>query len=599
MDQTLIELIKHTMERRRVNQQLLCQGICDEPAMSRYLSGEKEPDRMIFNALLQRLGISPEHFVTILSSQQYLYFQWKIQVLERIQQSDWSAVEQLLQSPLAIGTGQCKGLQHQFLLIIQGILAQEQNGHTEDAIKYFTQAICLTHPDYPDGIESILDLMSNQEWCALLNLLNLLALTRDRDAACAISLQTILYQLERCPMDETALARIYSYTANLLAFCYFQDKRYLTCEKLCQNAISLLRRNCVLGNLPELMEFDIQCKKMLEKTDEVKEEQDQMDALREVIRNYPSNRRWLLTPMMESGEEIGIWGKLLSQKRKEVKMSKKALCEEICSISTLRNLEIGKCSPGKHTMQLLLKKLDLPTSYIKADFVTTNFRTFDLFQKMKQLSARNDTKEFPGYLNDLKMQLDMSILQNRQWFQFYQGLYDYRNHVLDNRTYSDHILSILKQSLPDFTVSSISSSQLSDIEVLLIIQLARGYEYVGNYAQAIAILEELHSFYQKHGVSFVYQYHKVTLIAYNLAIYYAKMEHYPKSMELLEWILPAQIRCDRTLFLAGAVMEMAHVQWKQGHTPQSKKNYALAAQLGKLFYLEEIAKRSREWHDKL
>ena len=596
MDKIVTELMKNVMKSRRLNQQILCRGICDESMISRYLSGEREPDRITFNVLLQRLGVSPDHFITILSSQEYIYFHWKMQLLQAVGQSKWHTVRQLLDSPTAIGAGGNKLMQQQFVFIIRGILAEEQEHNTDDAVSCFTQALLLTHPDCAHETEYILDLMSNQEWCALLNLIYL---TKDTSASSVTTLQNILYQLEKHPIDELELVKIYPYAVYLLLTCYFHEGRYATCEKLCQKAIALLRKNCTLGNLPELMEYDIQCKKILQKITAAEEEQRQLDALQYVLHDCPVNRRWLFTPMLESGQEIYIWGKLLSQKRKEMKMSQKKLCDGICAVSTLRNIEAGKTVPGKHTMQMLLERLELPVSYLKSDIITTDFRILDLHQKLKKLSARNDRSELTGYLNDLKMHLDLSILANRQWIQFYQSLCDYKNGVLNNQTYLNHILSILRQSIPAFCPSSISSCQLNHIEVLLIIQLARGYEYTGNYVQAIEILEELLLYYKKQEVAFEYQYRKVTMITYNLAIYYARSGNYNQSMELLKSILPGQISCNRTLFFPGTIMEMAHVQLKQNHAPEAKKYYGIAVLLGKLFYLENVTELSQKWYDEL
>ena len=217
MDSIILKLIKKQMQSRGITQQMLCQGLCSETSMFRYLNQKQKPDRLTFNAMLQRLGVSPDSIVTLESVEEYAYFQWKMKILQAANQSDWKKVEELLAA-----STEKKALnpilQKQFIQIIKGMLALELSQDREQAASYFIEAIQLTHKDYAYEAEYRFPLMSNQDWCAMLNLLYL---KKDTQSRCVVqALQNIIYQLEKYPLDEQEQVKIYPYALYLLAGCY-------------------------------------------------------------------------------------------------------------------------------------------------------------------------------------------------------------------------------------------------------------------------------------------------------------------------------------------------------------------------------------------
>lgn len=85
MAKTLYEMLYERMENRNVRQADLCRGLCSTSAMSRYLRGERRIDRMLLTAFMQRLGMSPDKFTTLLTEPEY-YF-------SSIETSDYSVLE--------------------------------------------------------------------------------------------------------------------------------------------------------------------------------------------------------------------------------------------------------------------------------------------------------------------------------------------------------------------------------------------------------------------------------------------------------------------------------------------------------------------------
>lgn len=49
-------LLTKEREKQGISQERLCRGLCAVSALSRYENGERIPDRLLMNALIQRLG---------------------------------------------------------------------------------------------------------------------------------------------------------------------------------------------------------------------------------------------------------------------------------------------------------------------------------------------------------------------------------------------------------------------------------------------------------------------------------------------------------------------------------------------------------------
>ena len=76
--------LRKEREKRGISQERLCRGVCAVSALSRYENGERIPDRLLMNTLIERLGKSSDKLVTMISCQEYAYFEWKSKVKETL-----------------------------------------------------------------------------------------------------------------------------------------------------------------------------------------------------------------------------------------------------------------------------------------------------------------------------------------------------------------------------------------------------------------------------------------------------------------------------------------------------------------------------------
>ena len=61
------EMIRRRREELNINQEVLCEGLCDRSALSRFENGHQALSRKRVVALLQRLGLPDDRFYALLS----------------------------------------------------------------------------------------------------------------------------------------------------------------------------------------------------------------------------------------------------------------------------------------------------------------------------------------------------------------------------------------------------------------------------------------------------------------------------------------------------------------------------------------------------
>ena len=145
------ETLAYIRTKKGIRLETLSRGLCTPVALHRYENGMRVPDRLIFQTLLQRMGVSPDKFLTTVSAREYSYFSWKRDILCRIQTGKWKEAKMLLEDTRAEDRSCNQILQRQFHLLCQGIIEQEYYNNQEKGQALLREAIELTVPGFTDG----------------------------------------------------------------------------------------------------------------------------------------------------------------------------------------------------------------------------------------------------------------------------------------------------------------------------------------------------------------------------------------------------------------------------------------------------------------
>lgn len=497
-------------EKQGISQERLCRGLCAVSALSRYENGERIPDRLLMNVLIQRLGKSSEQLTTMISCQEYAYFEWKRKVKEALKKQNISLAQELLQKKEALNGTVNAALQEQFYRYIQGIL----KGTCAD-ISDLEEAIRLTHPEFSGKIEEE-DLFSIQE----LNLLLFYAKCKmQKEAEQGRELLEVLLQyIQEHITDIQAKNQIFPRAVSI--YCQevkgnqFSEKRYLLCKEALENNVKDQSFEYALSILEDL-EKDSRC---LGKDADCY--QVWKNALKAVYQETEIETTWMEWGI-EIPENLFLIPEILLSARVEKGFSQEEASEGICTPETYSRIETGKRSPSLKNLEALEQRLEIKQGYLIGEVWTNAFSVLELTQKLRMAVSNLDLETWEECQKKLEEKLDLSKKINRQYVEGYRTCLEYQQGKISEAEWiSRHKKTLSYTFAFEERMEAYPTGmrqRFTDQEAVLLQQIALAEKIRGEKEKAVEIWKLLLQDYGNSEVRMENHFKEVMLIWSNLA----------------------------------------------------------------------------------
>lgn len=497
-------------EKQGISQERLCRGLCAVSALSRYENGERIPDRLLMNVLIQRLGKSSEQLTTMISCQEYAYFEWKRKVKEALKKQNISLAQELLQKKEALNGTVNAALQEQFYRYIQGIL----KGTCAD-ISDLEEAIRLTHPEFSGKIEEE-DLFSIQE----LNLLLFYAKCKmQKEAEQGRELLEVLLQyIQEHITDIQAKNQIFPRAVSI--YCQevkgnqFSEKRYLLCKEALENNVKDQSFEYALSILEDL-EKDSRC---LGKDADCY--QVWKNALKAVYQETEIDTTWMEWGI-EIPENLFLIPEILLSARVEKGFSQEEASEGICTPETYSRIETGKRSPSLKNLEALENRLEIKQGYLIGEVWTNAFSVLELTQKLRMAVSNLDLETWEECQKKLEEKLDLSKKINRQYVEGYRTCLEYQQGKISEAEWiSRHKKTLSYTFAFEERMEAYPTGmrqRFTDQEAVLLQQIALAEKIRGEKEKAVEIWELLLKDYGRSRIRMENHFKEVMLIWSNLA----------------------------------------------------------------------------------
>lgn len=497
-------------EKQGISQERLCRGLCAVSALSRYENGERIPDRLLMNVLIQRLGKSSEQLTTMISCQEYAYFEWKRKVKEALKKQNISLAQELLQKKETLNGTVNAALQEQFYRYIQGIL----KGTCAD-ISDLEEAIRLTHPEFSGKIEEE-DLFSIQE----LNLLLFYAKCKmQKEAEQGRELLEVLLQyIQEHITDIQAKNQIFPRAVSI--YCQevkgnqFSEKRYLLCKEALENNVKDQSFEYALSILEDL-EKDSRC---LGKDADCY--QVWKNALKAVYQETEIETTWMEWGI-EIPENLFLIPEILLSARVEKGFSQEEASEGICTPETYSRIETGKRSPSLKNLEALENRLEIKQGYLIGEVWTNDFSVLELTQKLRMAVSNLDLETWEECQKKLEEKLDLSKKINRQYVEGYRTCLEYQQGKISEAEWISQHKKTLSYTLAFEERMKAHRTGMrqgfTDQEAVLLQQIALAEKIRGEKEKAVEIWELLLKDYGRSRIRMENHFKEVMLIWSNLA----------------------------------------------------------------------------------
>lgn len=528
--------------RMHISQKDLCRGLCTNRTLSRIELGERVPDKLLLDALLQRLGKSPDKLETILSEKEYMFFCQRRSIERDIIKYDFEKAKSKLEDYKK--QKKCKDiLQRQYIYKIEAVLADEMEHNVGKSIYLLKQAAEMTMPNWEEG-DRIDFLLGIEEVQILLILAqNYSKIGREKKA---IKLLIKLYiYLETKYSDEEEKVKVYPRCVYLLANLLWKNERYDETVKICEKAIDLLTKNGVINYLEELMNI---YSMVLQKQGNLKlanKIEKQRENLLEVYNEYGMvmNKRKSSILLVNTQSELFLYNEIIKYERINSGKTQEQLSESICSPETLSRIESGKRAPSRKNFKAIMNKLGIEKSIYSSYISANEFEVYEQKRNLSKYIARHQYEEAYNVFNSLKRKMDCTILENKQF-------------ILSTEVVLNHILGrISRQEALEKNLEALSYTfeeyergiyrTLSRQETVILNQIAVIYKKLGNRKKAIRILRDVLKSYENSKIDLMYHYSMCALVMINLSAYLEEEQEINSAIEICDKGIKLDLKCGR------------------------------------------------------
>ncbi len=559
------KIIYRERKKKGLTQEELFRGICTQGELTKIESGERVPEKMLADALMQRLGKCTDTLEVIMSVEEYILFDLRETLQRHFFENDYEHNQNLLEEYSRHRTIDQK-LHQQFLAKYAAVNEYRRDGNALRCRKALGEALAITFPEW-EGLELMRFRLCNQE-LHLLILLGYSMMQTDEARAVQI-LEEVAAYLEKRYYEEEKV-KLFPQCMWLLALRCKRRGEWDKVEAYSCRGVECLTKNGALPLLVELLELRIESFKEIVKVagekgteekeaeDKVMEEnetedkmtvdasackkvgmdeqdEDDLDDMKKYVpKAEPENDVTVLAMQLESlkallrcyadwvlgmdelsklhyfyhEEEISLDYEMLRDIRKNQGISQSDL--ESCTQGNLSRIENGKQIPSKKHVLEIAGELGVEKSYYISRVQSDNYDLYELCHWKNQASFDFEWDKATEIIDELAAVLDMDIPLNRQYIETCRiGDKKVRGEI-NPEDGLQQLERILRYTMTDYRDGKM---RIPSREEFVILNLMAGFSRkAGRMKKGLELRERMLKAYQKSRVKEEYHTNSVILL---------------------------------------------------------------------------------------
>lgn len=472
-------LVRKAREIQHITLEDLCKGICSFSMIGRIERGERYPDKELRDRILARLGVCSDGYENFLFQEDYLVWKRKQGIVNAIEKSNYEAAENLLKYYDEAGETDKLGMQ--FSLVMRAQIMQKQNEAHERIARLCEEAVKLTVPD--------IDCRAVGELCLSVQELDMIL---EYERYChperlASRCEEILTYIKSDMFDIYSYVKIYPKVVYYLYISTPEAERDWTRTlRLCNDGIEQLRTAGRMYYLWELLEIKKEgMTKLLHQVGDskgaitrqtleniVKTTADWLDALDFVHNLCETHRGMESSCYLYQQKEAYCISDVIRRRRGMLGLTKKKLCEGVCSEKTIGRLEANKTKPQLAVVRRLFEKMNLSGEYQRLQVATDDVRAFTIIDEIVRCVNKRDFVSVEVLLVELEKYICMDNPINKQFkdrIEIHMNI-GYRKYAKEDTI--DQLKSVLEYTLPYNVALKSEEKYLTNAEVMCLLNIA-------------------------------------------------------------------------------------------------------------------------------
>lgn len=504
---------------KELSQEELCRGICSVATLSRLEVGERRPDILVFNALLQRLGKCADYINILLTLEEFEYFVKRRNIEIALSTKDFGQAEKDLQELEQELLQNGISIQRQDIYRLHAFLYIQKEKNYKKAEEYIYRALLETIPDI-DMWKQVSSSLGNTVWLSEMELQLLLLYVYIRERIGVeeeILLESIFGYIRSKITDETAQNKALAQGLYLQAYFYKKQKMWEKCYKCCEAVIEAEVKNGAIAVLYQALELEMECLEngTMAQNGELRKKEYQ--CLKEVIEEYGDGINFdnFVFFQNSTSQEKGLVDEVIRFSRLREGYSQEELSDGICSPETMSRIETGKNNPTIKKFYAIMDKLGLSMGYYNTEFVVEKYETLQKVNKLNRFNFFRKYDEAEKVLKEIEKEVDIEA--NKQQIGVYHVIFDYRQGRISLEESMKKTEGLLQLSLKKIDGKYVMPPFLSNIEISLLNQVAVYYWEMGKLDKTIEILKSLYEYLNQSKVNAPERSKKYFLVITNLA----------------------------------------------------------------------------------
>lgn len=472
-------LIRKAREIQGITLEALCRDVCSFSMMGKIERGERLAGKELRDRILARLGVCSDGYENFLFYKDYLVWKRRQRIVNAIEKSDFAVAEK----ELAIyekKKGRYK-LEKQFCLVMRAQIMQKRHEDPDAVARLYEEAVKLTVSD--------IDTVSVKELCLSVQELDLIL---EYERCCrperlASRCEEILAYISSEMFDTYSYVKIYP---KVIYYLYLstadQGRDWNRLLRLSSKGIEQLRTTGRMYYLWELLEIRREGLTWLldrieddgegRKREAVQKVIDTMtewlDAL-DFVHDLCGTRRKMETSCyLYQQREAYCISDVIRRRREMLGLTKKELCEGICSEKTIGRLEANRTKSQIEIVRLLFEKLNLSGEYQRAQIVSKDVKAGIIVNEISVYSNKCDYKKIEELSAELEQYVSLENPINRQYKERMEIRIKSGSGKMSKEESVQGFRKILEDTIPYEAVLKDGEKYLTNVEMQCLLNMA-------------------------------------------------------------------------------------------------------------------------------
>lgn len=551
-------LIRKAREIQGFTLEALCKDLCSFSMMGKIERGERLAGKELRDRILARLGVCSDGYENFLFYEDYLVWKRRQRIVNAIEKSDFDVAEKEL--AIYEKTNDDLNLEKQFCLVMRAQIMQKRHEDPAVIAKLYEEAVKLTVTDIDDvsikelclSVQELDMILEYEKWC--------------RPDKLASRCEEILAYISSEMFDTYSYVKIYP---KVIYYLYLStsdsDRDWNRLLRLSNQGIEQLRTTGRMYYLWELIEIRreglTRLRDGIENDGEGRKREalqkvidmmtDWLDALDFVHNLCGTHRKMETSCYLYQQKEAYCISDVIRRRREMLGMTKKELCEGICSEKTIGRLEANKTKPQIEIVRLLFEKLNLSGEYQRWQVVTKDVKAFSIVDTIVYCVNNYDFERAKSLLAELEQYIDMENAINKQYKERIEVRLRLGKREITNVEASEQLKKVLKYTVPYEMAISEGEKYLTNAEILCLFNISVFTENIELNPAFDALIKLCKQMEQDEGI---YEHIAVwEIVMINAANAYGDIGRYDKSDAMSLRIMKECVHCNRMNLLGLAL----------------------------------------------